>query len=478
MAADAIVPRRTQLLYGYGSAAFGVKDNGFSYFLLIFYNQVLGLSPALASLVLMTSLVVDAITDPAIGYASDNWRSKLGRRHPFLYAAVVPVAIFYFMIWLPPTGLGETGLFFYLLLCTIAVRISISVYEIPSTALIGELTADYDERTSMLGYRYFFGWCGGLAMSCIALLLIFRPTREHPIGILNPDGYGIYGATAVVLIVASMLISSLGTQRAARAFALPPARKLRWRQVPREVFETFRDRSFLPIFLASIFLFLIVGLTSALFFYVATFFWGLAASEIALFPIVNFASAGAALIFAPRFARRLDKKKAAIRLMVFALLWSPIPILARLLDYFPENGDPWLVPLLIGHAAIDTKVGISVGILISSMTADLVESSEIRTGRRSEGLFFASRSFTQKTMSGLGVFVAGLLLEFIGFPQNSGAGVSPYTVDALGFLIVPIVLALYGCALLCVTRYRIDRGQHEANLAVLATKRDMSGGRA
>lgn len=464
------VPMRTKLLYGFGSAAFGVKDNGFAYFLLIFYNQVLGLSPALASLVVLIALVVDAFTDPAIGYGSDNLRSRIGRRHPFMYAAVLPIAVFYALIWMPPSGLSQSQLFAYLLVLTVLVRVFISVYEIPSTALIGELTSDYDERTSMLGYRYFFGWCGGLTMSCIALLLIFRSTPEYPIGIFNPDGYAVYGAVAVGLMLLSILVSSIGTQRAVTQFVVPPKRQLSWRQVPREVWETFQDRSFLPIFCASLFLFLIVGLTSALFFYVATFFWGLDSSQIALFPIINFLSAGVAMLFAPFVARRLDKRKAALRLMLFALCWSPIPILLRLFGYFPDNGDPWLVPLLIGHAAIDTMIGISVGILISSMTADLVESSEVRTGRRNEGLFFASRSFTQKTMTGLGVLGAGMLLEFIGFPRDSSSGVSPYAVDALGLLIVPTVVILYGAALFCVSRYRIDRVQHRANLDLLAAK--------
>ena len=465
------VPRRIKLFYGFGSAAFGVKDNGFAYFLLIFYNQVLGLSPGMASLVLMASLVVDAVADLAIGYWSDNLRSSIGRRHPFIYAAAVPVAIAYGMVWMPPSGLSQTALFLYLLGCTVAVRVFISLYEIPSTALIGELTSDYDERTSMLGYRYFFGWCGGLTMSTIALVLIFRSTPEYPVGILNPDGYAIYGAVAVALMLVSILVSAVGTHRGNGGYLMPPARKLSWRQIFAEVFETFQDRSFLPVFLGSLLLFLIVGLTSALFFYVATFFWGLSSSQIAMFPIVNFASAWAAMLIAPRVARRWDKRRAAIRLMLIAVCWSPIPIVLRLSGLFPANGDAMLLPLLIGHAVIDTTLGICVGIVISSMTADLVESSAVRTGRRSEGLFFASRSFTQKTMTGVGVFAAGMLLEVIGFPQHSSDGVNPATADSLGIILVPTVMLLYVCALYCISRYGIDRAQHERNVVALEASR-------
>ena len=78
----------TQFFYGLGAAPYGIKDNGFSYFLLIFYSQVLGLSPVMTSAALSIAIVIDAITDPIIGYISDNWRSRWGRRHPFMYMAL------------------------------------------------------------------------------------------------------------------------------------------------------------------------------------------------------------------------------------------------------------------------------------------------------------------------------------------------------------------------------------------------------
>ena len=79
-----------KVAYGFGSVAFGVKSNGFDYFFLIFYSQVMGVSAYLVSLALMVALIVDALSDPLIGYLSDNTRSRWGRRHPFMYAAALP----------------------------------------------------------------------------------------------------------------------------------------------------------------------------------------------------------------------------------------------------------------------------------------------------------------------------------------------------------------------------------------------------
>src|SRR6476659_1021402 len=101
----------TRLAYGFGNGAIGVKDNGFSYFLLMFYSQVIGLDARLVGVALTVALVVDAFVDPMVGYWSDNLRSRWGRRHPFMYASAVPLAGLYFMMWNPPGSLSQPMLF-------------------------------------------------------------------------------------------------------------------------------------------------------------------------------------------------------------------------------------------------------------------------------------------------------------------------------------------------------------------------------
>jgi Na+/melibiose symporter-like transporter len=140
----------TKLYYGFGSVAYGIKDNGFAFFLLLFYNQVLGLPASWVGAGIMAALIVDAMTDPIVGYVSDNLHSRWGRRHPFMYAAAIPVAVSFFFLWSPPSGLSQDSLFAYFLGVAILVRIFITFYEIPSTALVAELTDDYDDRTSMM----------------------------------------------------------------------------------------------------------------------------------------------------------------------------------------------------------------------------------------------------------------------------------------------------------------------------------------
>jgi Na+/melibiose symporter-like transporter len=93
---------RTKLFYGSGSVAYGVKDHGFNTLLLFFYNRVVGLNSLSVSIAIFIVLFFDAFIDPIVGQVSDNLRSPLGRRHPLMYAAAVPVALSYYFLFNPP----------------------------------------------------------------------------------------------------------------------------------------------------------------------------------------------------------------------------------------------------------------------------------------------------------------------------------------------------------------------------------------
>ena len=153
-------PRRlkkaTLLCYGFGAVAYGVKDSGFGTFLLLFYNQVLGLPAASVGFAIMCALLIDALIDPAVGFFSDRTRSRWGRRHPWMYASLVPITLGWVLLWSPPT-LSSGPMLGWLFVGAVLVRTAVSCYEVPSVALTPELSSDYDERTRIMAYRYLFG---------------------------------------------------------------------------------------------------------------------------------------------------------------------------------------------------------------------------------------------------------------------------------------------------------------------------------
>lgn len=458
-----------KLAYGFGSIAFGVKNNGFDYFLLFFYSQVLGVSASLVSAALAIALVFDAISDPLIGYFSDNTRTRWGRRHPYMYGAAVPVTLCYFFLWNPPAGLSGDELFPFLVAIAILVRTLITVYEIPSSALAAEITNDYDERTSLLSYRYFFGWSGGTLMATVATLVLLVPTAEVSDGMFNIAGYHQMGFVAAAFIFLAIMTSALGTHGLIPHLqAPPPKRVLSIGTIYKEIFDTLATRSFAALFSSAMFGAVATGVVASLAYLFYTFMWSFSAQQIGLISASVVISAVLALFISPLISKTLGKKRGAIAVGVLAFTVNPAPVVLRLLDLMPANGDPILFPLYLGIIVIDVALIIVYQTLGSSMIADLVEDAEVRTNKRSEGVFFASVTFIRKTTQGIGVVAAGLLISFSGFPEGATPDQVPMSVvHDLATLYVPVVVLLWSLMILCVCMYQVDRAKHEENLQTL-----------
>ena len=463
-----VVTLSTKLYYGVGSVAYGVKDNGFSYMLLLYYNQVQGLPASWVGAGLMLALIVDAFSDPMVGYLSDNLHSKWGRRHPFMYAAALPTSLAFFFLWNPPAGLSPEQLFAYFICVAIAVRTCLTFYEIPSTSLVAELTDDYDVRTSMLSFRYFFGWWGGLTMAVLAYFFLLP---QESGGVLYTPGYQTYGAIGSVIIFIAILATALGTHRhIPNLKAPPPKRPFEMRRTVDELKETLANRSFLVLFISALFTAMAAGVSTSLNIYFNSFFWELTTDQMGVLNLPYFLSAVVALFFAPQLSMRIGKKYAALIIAGIAFLAAPLPIALRLLDLFPANGTDALFYTLFAFGAVEVTLIITASILISAMVADVVEESELATGRRSEGVFFAARSFAQKAVHGIGTFTATLLLTWIDFPSDAKPGeVEPGVLQDLGLVYVPVLMLLYIAAFGFLTGYRISRESHEGHLERLSS---------
>jgi Na+/melibiose symporter-like transporter len=307
----------TKLFYGFGSVAFGVKDNGFAFFLLLYYNQVLGLPANWVGFGIMSALMLDAFLDPIIGYFSDHLKTRWGRRHPLMYFSALPVAASYFLLWDPPQGLSQEGLFVYLLVTAVGVRAMISFYEIPSSSLVAELTDDYDQRTAILSYRYFFAWAGGLTLSILAYSFFLQPDANHAVGVLNVDGYRIYGVVSSIVMAVAILTSALGTHSYIPYLRKPSERPHGFAGTVREVVATLSNQSFIALFCAGMSLAMAAGLMASLSIYFNTYFWELSSGQISLLVMANFISAAAAVAISPVVTTRYGKKSGAVRIAVF-----------------------------------------------------------------------------------------------------------------------------------------------------------------
>jgi glycoside/pentoside/hexuronide:cation symporter, GPH family len=461
---------RTRILFGVGSLAIGAKNVAYSAYLLIFYNQVMGLNAALVSLALTISLFVDAFTNPVLGQISDNLRSRWGRRHPFMYASALPTALFFYLMFNPPAGLSDGAMFWYIFVVATLGRIAINFYELPSSALTPELSENYDERTRLMTWRYFFGYVGGLGTAFLALTVFLQPTPEHPVGQLNPDGYAAYGLAGAILIFVSILVSTLGTHdriKYIRQAEVRPARPVLAQM--REVFETLGNRNFLAIFAFGVLKYTAIGLYGAIAVYLGVYVWELSPNGQALLTIDGAFAALIALIVAPRLSLMFGKRNVAIAAAVFGVLVGSAPLLLRQLGLFlPNEPETTLVLVLFAIAIVYNTNTATSSIMTSAMVADCVEESATRTGRHSAGVFFAASAFMQTCTAAFGVMGAGLLLAAANFPENAKPGQVPAeTIDRLIMIYLPVSAGLWLIGVLILSLHRGDRSTHEANVARL-----------
>ena len=470
------IDRPTRWLYGAGSVAFGVKDNGFSYFLVFFYSQVMGVPAQLVALAAMVALIFDACIDPLIGQLSDNTRSRWGRRHPFMYAVAAPFGLAYLALWNPPHWHG-VALFGYLLVAAIIIRTLSSLFEVPSSALSAEFSTGYEQRSVLLSYRFFFGWVGGLTVNYLAYAVFLTPDATHRVGQLNPSGYAHYGLAAGAIIFVFILISAIGTHRHIPSLMPPPPkRRLTARRTLAEMRESLSNRSFLFLLASSVAGAMAAGMAAALNIYFNTYFWAFTSQQISYLTLGVYLSAVMALIAMPRLSRRFPKRAITRAMMVLSVTTGLTPVLLRLLGVMPPNHSPLLLGIIFCTSVAGVTFGIISSTAGSSMIADVVEPSQLKTGRRSEGLFFAASAFVAKATSGFGILAGSMIVSAVHLtPGADPSRVPAEVMHHFALIYCPAIIALYTIAFVLLSGYRITRASHAETLQQLAAEAEASG---
>ena len=462
------LPLRIKLGNGIGSIAYGVKDNGFAALLLLFYSQVLGLEARTVGLILLVALLLDAMIDPLVGYWSDKTHSKWGKRHPWMYSAILPMAAAWVMLWHPP-ALSPGWLYAYLLLFAFLMRAAVSCYEIPSLSVVPGLSSDYDERTSITRWRFIFAWAGGLIMLMLAFGVFLVPSERYPVGQLNLDGYAYYGWTGGAMMVAAALIAALTTHKRIAALASAPAVHLPLGQTLRKIGRTFANRAFLVLLATTLFNYVNVGMTFSATTYIMTYYWEMPQAGFLVYSLSLFVGVIGAFLLIGFLQGRIEKRTGAVTCMAISLGFGLAPYVLRFAGWFPANDHPLLIPLLFTLITIANGLAVAGGMLTQSMGADIIEASQEKTGERTEGLFFSAYFFTQKCATGVGIFLAGTIISASGFPAKARPGEVPQSVlDQFAYDFVIALTAISLMAIAAISRFPITRADHERRIANLA----------
>ena len=462
------VPARVKFAYGVGAIAYGIKDNGFSTFLLLFYNQVIGLPPGTVGLVIALALVFDAFIDPLLGLLSDRTNTRYGRRHPWLYASAIPIAVSWALLWHPPAGVSEPVLIAWLLVTAVATRAAISSNEVPSYALAPEMTRDYHERTSVFAYRYVFGWLGGLGFLMLAFGYFLKPPHGAQTGPLALVGYGNYGTWGAILMAFCVISSAIGTQKFALRRKATPVPHYGIRDMVSGLRQTLSNRGFLILMAAGMISYSAQGISFSLSNYLLGFFWQLKPAQFLTYSMILFAGVVASAIIAAPLSRRFGKRGAAAWCALLGCSIQTLPYWLRLIGVYPLPGDPMAVPLFFSTVFFNSAFGVASFIIVASMMSDVVEDSEENTGRREEGLFFAGALFMQKCSGGIGILATGIVLGIAAFPAKAVPGtVAQPVLNHLALLYASLYLGLGAIAAFILSRFPFGKEEHEARLARL-----------
>jgi Na+/melibiose symporter-like transporter len=478
------LPAATKFGYAVGGAAEGSANWAFSGFSFIIYTIGFGLPGTLAGLAVSLSIVFDAVSDPLIGYLSDHHRSRLGRRHPFIYLSALPLGASLLFMYLPPAalldhsgatisllGYSATGsqwlLALWLFGCASVFKLFYTCYHLPHLALGSELTGDYLERTRIFRLNTLFSFGGGAVLAWCFYNLFYPGGPE-----LGMSTIGFGGSVGLFAVVVITLCGWLTRKRIPFLPQPPPGdQRFSWRSFKTDALSVFRSHNYRMLFFGLLCLSPMIGVRETLNANMGLYYWELPPRLLGYLPLVSLCSYFVFMALVVFLNARLDKG-GTMRLAVFlAMLAASVPVTLRSFGVLPDNGSPWIVFIhgasvfcyYGGLAALTTTVYSAIG--------DVVDEDELTTGERHEGSFYAVRTFFAKLSNALGHLIAGIAIDVIGFPAGAVIGeVDANVIFKLGLVdgvlaVLPVLGAVYFYG-----RYQIDRQRHQEIRAALEQK--------
>lgn len=467
------ITTRLKISYGLGNTAEAAAITATTSFLLIFYNQVRELPAGSVGIALAAGLIVNALFDPLVGSWSDRTRSRLGRRHPFMFAAIIPAAGLFWAVFNPPDW-SATGQLVWLAVCNTMLLQAMTLYHTPHLALGGEMSNDYLERTSIMGFGVFCGWMGDTLAWVLSFRVFFATTEQYANGALDPTRWPLFSAFFGVTILLILAYSSWSTRRLIPYLPQPASDTPGFglREWLRDAGRALSNRNYVVLLIGLFFLSMMVGVRSGLSLYTLSYFWQLTNDQIGLFVIGSFVGYTFAATVVKRMHARYDKRwTGAFAVALYAVGPAIAPFLGWLGIISHETaGIMWIVMALgaLGHVAYSL-----MSTTIYSALADIADENELRYGIRQEGVLYSTRTFFARVDQALGTALAGFVLTMIAFPAKATPGaVDPQVLSNLALATVlstiPGLFAALSYALL-----RVTRATYDATQAALVAKKSV-----
>jgi Na+/melibiose symporter-like transporter len=464
---------RTKFAFSVGSTADALLNFCIQAYALLFYNQVVGLPAQYAGLAISVGLILDGLSDPIVGSLSDRTRSRLGRRHPFLYFAPVPAVLAFFAVFNPPAGLSHLALFAWFAISVSLFRCCLTTYTVPHLALGGELSADYAERSRVMSFHTFFAWGGTAIGGWIGLTYFFHATPQYPRGLLNPAAYGPFSLVMAVAALAMLWASAWFTRDRIPLMSRTPDHVPPFSPVEfvRDVAKTLRNVNYIWLLLALLFVAVMQGVRGTLGLYTNTYFWHLTSEQIRWFVFASFAGYLAGFMLTARLHSGMGKMRSLVLSAIAYAAGPAIPVILGLAGIL-RSDTPGLLAILMTFSLIGFAGGSVLYGSTLSVLADIADENELRFGARQEGMLFSTRTLFQKVDQAVGAALGGAVLAFIHFPAHARVGAATATAASRIALWDGVIAAAPGLiAVLFYMRCRMSRSAYETTRAALAARK-------
>ena len=419
-AADgARLPLREKISYGIGDFGFNLYWANISAFLLIFYTDVMGLAAGAVGTMMLVTKLVDAVTDPLMGAMADRTRTRWGRFRPYLLYAALPLAFAGVLTWTVP-DLDSGGRLLWAYATFTLMMFVYTVLSMPYSALSGVMTADSQQRTTLISFRFIAAFAGTTLVNWLTLDLVRWLGRgDEQLGWqLTMVLYGVVAIATFVAVFANTR----------ERIEPPPQQRSTMRQ---DVLDLLGNKPWLVLFvLALVIMVTIVMRSGSLVYYLKYYVSRPELTGLFLGSYSVALAIGAALT--PLLTRLVDKRRLMMGLM------AGVGVISCAIYFVPKE-QIWVM------FALNTLVGLLLGPkspLAFSMYADCADYTEWKTGRRATALTFAAATFSQKLGGAVASAAIAWMLAAMGYIANQAQSDASRLGIVLLLTVIPGVVAL------------------------------------
>lgn len=440
--------------YGVGNLGYGLVTQTITTFLVFYVTVILGLPGSLIGLIVAISIIWDAVSDPIMGYISDNTVSKYGRRHIYILIGTITTAFMNVMLWNVYPNINIWLKFWWILVAVLLLKTFITIFVTPYSALGAELSKDYDERSMIQAIKTIFYLLGFLLVSAGSMFIFFRPTTAYPVGQMNPSAYANIALVSSVI----MLVAGLITYHTTKKYLprLPIASKstegFSGLDFVSKIKFSLKDLDYRAIFFGYLFTNMASGIISVIGMHTFTYTFELDNYKIGMVLGTQFIVSIIAQPIRAKISSRIDKNNAVklgLKISILGCLTLFFMVLIReqvIVNY----------GLLLIYSVI---IGFGTSGLFSlplSMIADTVDQEELCTGERNEGVYYGMLNFGYKISQSVAILLLGVMLDVIKF-KASNAVQSDYTLFFLGTFLSLGSLVAFLLALNSYRSYSLDK---------------------